>query len=73
MSKNERIVEVEVFFITQTDASINVSSDEDDVEGSFIAKSQIRNLDDVIDAIDDGEDYIDIVIPEWLAQQEGLI
>ena len=61
----------ELIYINQTDKAILVSEDDPD-EGIWLPKSQIEYDENEIDCADKGEE-IEIGIPEWLAEQEGLI
>ena len=61
----------ELIYINQTDDAILVYEDDPD-KGIWFPKSQIKYDEIEIDCADVG-DEVEINIPVWLAEQEGLL
>ncbi len=64
-----RNVDVACKFIRQTDAAVLIKSSHD--ETVWLPKSKVGYADDW-DDVEEGKE-ISIAVPEWLANQEGLI
>ena len=66
-TRDNDLVRVWVIQHQETDKAIMVSDDGDDGNAVWIPKSQVQQMEEV------SGDIIEIEIPEWLAEREGLI
>jgi hypothetical protein len=60
------IVDIQVVFLGETDAAIRVEDDEENI--IWLPKSQVETTDDLVSG-----SVITVAMPEWLAEEKGLI
>jgi hypothetical protein len=65
MSRSD-IVDIQVVFLGETDAAIRVEDDEENI--IWLPKSQVETTDDLVSG-----SVITVAMPEWLAEEKGLV
>ncbi len=60
------IVDVQVVFLGETDAAMRVEDAEDNI--IWLPKSQVETTDDRVSG-----NVITVAMPEWLAEEKGLV